>query len=49
MELPDGQPCITNNQPDEKIDIRNWSIPKNILENMADPMFNKAQKIDILI
>lgn len=38
---------ISNNLPDCNIDVSQWVIPSNI--TLADPHFNKCQKIDMLI
>ncbi|EDV90868.1 GH22448 [Drosophila grimshawi] len=40
-------PTITDSQPGIPIDIQNWNIPPNI--RMADPVFYKAHRVDLLI
>lgn len=38
---------ISKYQPETSIQTENWSIPKNIV--LADPIFSKSQKVDLLI
>ena len=40
-------PKITGNLPYTSINVANWNIPEGI--KLADPAFNKAQKVDILL
>ncbi|XP_075150750.1 uncharacterized protein LOC142224854 [Haematobia irritans] len=40
-------PKITSNKPSAFYDIASWNIPKNI--QLADPMFNKPSRVDLLI
>lgn len=40
-------PNITENQPSLSFETSSWKIPSNIC--LADPLFNKSQRIDVLI
>ncbi|XP_033241627.1 uncharacterized protein [Drosophila pseudoobscura] len=40
-------PRITGNQPASSFDVSKWEMPSNI--SLADPHFNKSQRIDVLI
>lgn len=40
-------PSITSNQPDIGIDVSDWRIPTEV--GLADPHFNKPQRIDMLL
>jgi len=40
-------PTITDSQPSFAIDTSDWKIPSNI--TLADPAFNKPQRVDLLI
>ncbi len=39
--------CISANHPDHNINVNGWKIPHNI--KLADPEFQKSQKIDMLL
>lgn len=40
-------PRISENQPEVYFDISAWNFPKDL--QLADPVFNRPQKIDILL
>ena len=42
-------PAISANQPGQQLDVKNWDIPPELQSELADPLFHKPQRIDILI